>query len=385
MKKLFFIAAIASAVLVSCTKNDVAPSASDQQEITFANPVSHVVTKVELITGDYPTDEDYNFSVFADYHKSEYNSTDVTFTPYMRGSEGVDVAHSTVPIGTPNPVYNSYWTSSNPYYWPKDGYLTFAAYSPASTKGDAAITYDITNGVKIIGYEVKTDLSNQRDLMLSNRVVDQESTDMVYDDPTIIPTAYDGVQLTFNHVLSAIKFSVATDANYSTDGYTIKLSKLSIKNAYTKGDLTQFAGIDKHDVAKIADDTPRTVWSNVDTENMDGYDLTVPSPGTLSTEPRTFSDPDDADLVLLPQALDHTSETGNKVIAEVVYTVYHADMGADPDLNAIEYKSELELATTAVSTWDDGKRYIYNIKIGMDKVIFAPVVKDWANGGSVDL
>ena len=384
MKKLFFIAAIASAALVSCTKNDVAPSASEQQEITFANPVSHVVTKVDLVPTTYPTGS--SFSVFADYHKDAYataKGATSNFTAYMRGDEGVDVAHSTTPIGKPDPVYNSYWTSLKPYYWPKDGHLTFAAYSPASTKGDAAITYDITNGVKIIGYEVKTDLSNQRDLMLSNRVVDQESTDMVYDDPTIIPTAYDGVQLTFNHVLSAIKFSVATDANYSTDGYTIKLIKLSIKNAYTKGNLTQFAGIDNHNVAKNADDTPRTVWSNVDTENTDGYVLT-PSSGTLSITPITFSDPDDADLVLLPQALDHTSETGNKVIAEVVYTVYHADMGADPDLNAIEYKSELELATTAVSTWDDGKRYIYNIKIGMDKVIFAPKVTTWDTQAEID-
>ena len=55
MKKLFFIAAIAGAALVSCTKNEVAPSASDQQEITFANPVSHVVTNVQLVSIPYPT------------------------------------------------------------------------------------------------------------------------------------------------------------------------------------------------------------------------------------------------------------------------------------------------------------------------------------------
>ena len=376
MKKLLFIAAIASAALAACTKNDVVPSASEQQEITFANPVSHVVTKVDLVPITYPTGS--SFSVFADYHKDPYATAKASasnFTAYMRGTEGVDVTHSTTVIGTTPNIYNSYWVSAKPYYWPKDGYLTVAAYSPADTKKDATIEYDVTKGVQITDYVVKSDLTNQRDLMLSNREVDETSAKMVIDNPD----PYDGVQLTFNHVLSAIKFTVVTDIDYSTEAngqYTITLKSLKIKNAYSTGDLTQFKDINELTIDMETETTPESIWSDVDTENTDGYAISVPAPGTLSAEETTFSDSDDADLVLLPQLLDHTSASGGKVTAEVVYTVYHADMGDVS--NAIEYTASLDLSQgSATATWDAGKRYIYNIKIGMDKVIFAPKVTAW--------
>lgn len=375
MKRLFIIAAISGIALAGCTKNEVVPSASEQQEITFANPVSHVVTKVDLVRTTYPTTS--SFSVFADYHKDAYataKSATSNFTAYMRGTEGVDVTHSTVVIETDPAVYNSYWTSSNPYYWPKDGYLTFAAYSPADTKNDLIgtgpeniqINYDITNGVKITGYEVKTDLSNQRDLMLSNRVVDQESTDMVYDDPSITPTAYDGVQLTFNHVLSAIKFSVAADADYSTDGYTITLDKLSIKNAYTKGNLTQFADINAETIGNV--------WGT--TQNTPGDYTIATNAGNLTPTAKTFSGETHADLVLLPQDLTRLVAP-KKVVAEIIYTIKRVGL----DATSIQYTKEFVLDQTidGSGTWDASKRYIYTITIGMDKVIFAPSVGPWVD------
>lgn len=375
MKRLFIIAAISGVALTGCTKNEVVPSASEQQEITFANPVSHVVTKVDLVPTTYPTSS--SFSVFADYHKDAYataKGATSNFTAYMRGTEGVDVTHSTVVIETAPAVYNSYWTSSNPYYWPKDGYLTFAAYSPADTKNDLIgtgpeniqINYDITNGVKITGYEVKTDLSNQRDLMLSNRVVDQESTDMVYDDPSITPTAYDGVQLTFNHVLSAIKFSVAADADYSTDGYTITLDKLSIKNAYTKGNLTQFADINAETIGNV--------WGT--TQNTPGDYTIATNAGNLTPTAKTFSDETHADLVLLPQDLTRLVAP-KKVVAEIIYTIKRVGL----DATSIQYTKEFVLDQTidGSGTWDASKRYIYTITIGMDKVIFAPSVGPWVD------
>ena len=372
MKRLFIIAAISGVALAGCTKNEVVPSASEQQEITFANPVSHVVTKVDLVPTTYPTTS--SFSVFADYHKLAYNTVGVTYTPYMRGSEGVDVTHSTEVIGTaPDPVYNSYWTSSKPYYWPKDGYLTFAAYSPASTKGDAAITYDITNGVKITGYVVKTDRTNQRDLMLSNREVDETSAKMVTNNPD----PYDGVQLTFNHVLSAIDFTVKTADDYAADNYTITLTSITIQNAFTTGTLTQFA-----DAATVNIDLT-AIWSDQQTEG----NYVVPNISDkviTSVETAITPDANIADLVLLPQRLAHTEtgESGNKVQAVVAYTVSHPDMGTGV---SVPYTASLDLSGVTGGKWEAGTRYTYNISIGMDKVIFAPVVTGWADGGSVDL
>ena len=61
MKRLFVIAAIAGVALVSCTKNEVAPIAQ-QDEITFVTPVVGLQTKLpqygEIPVG-YNTNESF--------------------------------------------------------------------------------------------------------------------------------------------------------------------------------------------------------------------------------------------------------------------------------------------------------------------------------------
>ena len=82
-----------------------------------------------------------------------------------------------------------------------------------------------------------------------------------------------------------------------------------------------------------------------------------------------------ADLVMIPQDLDH-GVGKSKVVAEIVYTVYHKDMGAEA--NAIEYTKSLPLATSNVGAWAPSTRYLYTIIIGMEEIVFAPTVTDWA-------
>lgn len=367
MKRLFIIAAIASAALASCTKNELAHSSAELQEITFANPVSHVVTKVDLIPTTYPTET--GFSVFAHYHKDPYNTAKANtsnFKSYMIGTEGVPVTNSTENLTIGSQTFNNYWAPTTTYYWPKDGYLTFAAYSPTAANVHAEIDYNITNGITISNYVVKTDKSNQYDLMLSDRITDQQSTSMGVD---IGGTSYDGVQVAFNHVLSAIKFSVATDNTYT--GYTIDLMSLTVKNAYTKANLTQFTDINTLNIGNV--------WGT--SQNTIGDYVVTSTGSTLSTSPTTFSDADDADLVLLPQKLTHS--VSEKVVATIVYKVTSSDPLATP----IEYTKDLVLDNTADGTgvWVAGSRYIYNITIGMDKIVFAPIVTGWVDGGTTDL
>ena len=109
MKKLFFIAAIAGAALVSCTKNELAPSATEQHELIFANPVTSTLTKVvDLATGtQYPTTAP--FYVFADYHINEFSADGTPLedvTSYMRGNNGVLVTHKTTEITINNQKYD---------------------------------------------------------------------------------------------------------------------------------------------------------------------------------------------------------------------------------------------------------------------------------------
>ncbi len=282
----------------------------------------------------------------------------------MRGTEGVAVTHKTTPITIGGNTFNSYWAPATSYYWPKDGYLTFAAYSPTSANAHAEISYTITNGIKMNDYTIQVPAA-QYDLMLSNKATDQTSATMVINTPD----PYDGVQIVFTHALSAIDFTVKTAKDYSTDGYTIELQSITITDAYSSGDLTQFASIDQG--------TAGNNWTDYKTEAS--YLVPNSTLTLTAAEQQITSDANTADLILLPQALTHSP---NKVSAVVVYQVSHADMGTG---NYIEYTTTLPLDNGIISTWDAGKRYTYNISIGMEEVVFAPTVTEWATGGSVSL
>lgn len=392
MKKLFFIAAIAGAALVSCTKNELAPSATKQYELTFASPVSQVITKgVALTPTTYPTDATYNFAVFADYHKDLYTTTigatnpTSLFTSYMRNGEGVPVGynHSDAGVLIDDVTFTDWWAPvGKKYYWPMDGYLTFAAYSPASINTTAEIAYNITNGIVINDYEVSQTAVgttvNQVDLMLSDRATDQKRPYTVANNQNVSGTANDGVHIAFNHVLSAISFLFKTAEDYTVNDYTITLKTLTIKNAYTKADLTQFSGLDM--TALELDATQyATLWSDykgVANNVVYNSSLELDDDGKRLDSNETNK----ADILLIPQALNHSAT--EKVQLEIVYTVSHPDMGSTGEgasavQNSIEYTKTLDLATSAVASWAAGTRYLYTITIGMNEIHFAPTVTDW--------
>jgi hypothetical protein len=259
-----------------------------------------------------------------------------------------------------------------------EGYLTFAAYSP-NTASTFVTGYSIANGVTM-AYTTPA-VAEQFDLMLSDRAVDQVRTSMVENvTDQDVATEYDGVHIAFKHVLSAVSFAVRTKEDYlgagiAEGGYEITLNSLTLKNAYSTGTLTQFEEKSATTV-DLAD-----VWSGVTTENSEGYAV-CPTPEVLSTDATTWAGEGDADLVMIPQDLDH-GEGKSKVVAEIVYTVYHKDMGGK--VNAIEYTKSLPLATTTVDSWAPSTRYLYTIIIGMEEIVFAPTVTNWADATPIEI
>ena len=379
MKKLFFIAAIAGAALVSCTKNELAPSATEQHEINFASPVTSLVTKgVDLVTGNlYPSSAP--FWVFADHHMDlveDFSTADKDiFTSYMRGNDtegkyiGVMVSHNGG--GAPgsedesNATIDTYWKPATKYYWPMQGYLTFAAYSTGTATGLSgykSLEYDVIKGLKLTEYTVSSE--NQYDLMLSSRADNKKKEHSVEGTTT---TKNDGVEIQFNHALSAIKFAVRTKDNYlSPDGYTITLNSLSVQGAYTTADLIQFPGTDGTMWSAYKNDKSGTTPSS--------YAVTFANANpTLSTTETILCGSTDTDLVLLPQALNGID---HDVKVYMTYTVNHADIN-----KPIQYTATLDLADNTNAqdaTWDAGKRYLYTIIIGMEEIVFAPtIVTDW--------
>ena len=369
--------AILAAALASCAKTEHDVTADVRREVAFDAPVVGNVTKADMISGLFPTDS--AFCVFADHHYDLFADAEAdSFTAYMRGPDedgdgyqgGVVVTYHTDVVTAGDKTFDSYWKPAASYYWPKDGYLTFAAYAPQFARKRAAIGYDVDRGMVISQFRVSKFVDQQYDFMVSDRVANQKSSDMVQNSPD----PYDGVQLTFRHVLSAIKFEAKTQGDYASAGYTVKVQKVSILNPYATADFRQFSGRSSTEVDLEG------MW----TSYKGDVDMTVvvfnaqdeASKKLVTDTPAAITE-GTADAILLPQVLHPVD--GKAVFAEVVYEVSHPDMGG----KSLTYTATLDLSLgkmdddTPVNRWEPGKRYKYTITIGMDEVVFAPEVTGW--------
>jgi hypothetical protein len=363
MKKLFFIAAIAAAALVSCTKNEFATSVTEQQEISFAAPVMSPTTKVAEIANDYPNDPDSKFAVWAHYYTGDYTN----FAAGKRYMNDVTVGYDATVEG---------WKNATPYYWPKNGTLTFIAYSPSSVQNAAKTAVGVdANGIKFTDYTVG-DPSTQVDLLFSERAYNKTEVDRTTEDAD----PYAGVQINFKHALSSILFKVKAAETYA--GTTLKVTKVEILNAYSKGSFSQ--GLTDANSAETADANTVPGWTNQDVEttyvaydNATGIELHATDVKYLHSGSTALT-ANTTDLILLPQALNHTS-TSKEVTVRVTYTLKNADM-ADP----ITQVGEVKLATGnaggyfgGIESWQRGKRYIYTISVGLEEIYFDPQVTGW--------
>jgi len=355
MKKLFFIAAMAGAALVSCTKNESVET-PEQDVITFAEPVTALNTKATEILKDYPTSK--CFSVFANYFTGNYTKLDEG-KPYMK-----DV--KTAYVQSLN-AWDPKAGSGVNYYWPKQGTLTFAAYSPSEVS--PYVSYD-AKGIQFTDYVVESTPTQQYDLLFSERSYNQTKTTqdgwVAGDD-----SKYVGVDIKFNHALSSIIFNAKTDVNYNEDNFYIFLTKLSLVDVCSKGSFNQNLTDANGDLTDedwagwsgLADRTEYVVFEGA--HPLSNSNALVPgvAPGTQSD----VTDVQNSHLILLPQPL-----AGAKLYVE--YKIMNINVSP---ATVIEQTATVDLSTFDVDNWFRGKRYIYNITFGLDKIYFDPIVTNW--------
>ena len=373
MKKLFFIAAIAGAALVSCTKNEVAPSVNEQQEISFAAPVISTSTKVTEVANNY--DKDLTFSVWAHYYDQANDGS--VYTNFAGG----EVYMKEVPVKYDGTI-KGWKNETTTYYWPKNGSLTFIGYSPSAVADYADVD---ANGIKFTDYVVDTP-ANQVDLLYSERAYNKTAVDRA----TASANPYAGVQINFKHALSSILFKVKAHADYAGTVLTVK--KIEVLNAYSTGDFTQGLADQngattgqKVTINEVETQT-KAEWSGYAKEiTYTAYENTTGI--VLSADETVYvhsSDEDPTanttDLILLPQELDHAT---NDVTIRVTYTLKNDDM-TDP----IQQVAEVSLVTgnaggyfsdgkNSISAWEMGKKYTYTIEVGLDEIYFDPRVDVW--------
>ena len=372
MKKFFIFAAMAGAALVGCTKNEPAAD-TDQQMITFAAPVVRPNTKAATeVWNNYPTATAYNFAVWAKYYvDGSYENNNYekgTYTTWAGGKtymKEVVVSHNT-----------NTWAPAQNYYWPKNGSLTFIAYAPASKANYAEAT---ATGITFTNYPVSTTPAEQVDLLFSERTYNQQKSSMdetagsntTGSTPGVTEDVYKGVHISFKHALSSILFNIKTKEDY--EGTTITLKQIQVYNAVSQGSFNQNL------VDKNGETTSAAAWTFAATPvrsnyNVDGTNDVVLStnayyPSTTSnTAPVAAAGLRASDLILLPQGL-------KDVTLRIEYTIKNSGAGSE-ELSQI---AELPLDGNTVSEWVMGKRYIYNITIGLETIYFEPYVQDWVD------
>ena len=336
MKKIFF-SCLAIAAIASCAKTEPTFTEVDS-EIRIA-PVTAVATKANqlaAISGTaYPAAE--AFDVYA-YWATDWSND--TPTPYLTGtSSGVEFVNK-----------GTYWGGTTTYYWPKNGSLRFAAYSPSSL--DMTHKYD-------------TDTYTMAEKVYPA----DDATGETYTSKTyeilVAPTSEDytaetgasKVAVKFEHALSWLNFKLQS-TEVAKGAFTV--NKVVVNKVANKGSL----------VAAM----PAKTWTLADaTVDVVVYDNAT-TPTTVNAEAVKVENVENG-LLVLPQApttvtvyytqneLSHTDAEGNEVVDS-------------PALSGQVIEVPLTLDEVD-GTWEPGKKYTYTILFDLDEILINPTVEDW--------
>ena len=336
MKKFFMFAAMASVALASCVKNEPVATVEQGEAIKF-EPVVGVPTKIAEISGT--TYNETSFSVYAWYSEDSFAGTG---TKYMSNIAATKVTAGALTDGT------DYYAPSTDYYWPKNGKLSFIAYSPTSLPDGSSLGAMSTAGEMVVNYVCPTDPAQQVDLLYSDWAVDKTAS---------IGAAggYAGVDVAFNHALSVVKF--AFKGSSESVAANIQLTDVKLQKVKNEGTLT----------CTWDDETPTAEWSKLDNDSV--YDVLIPETYQLTY---AASDATKANnLILIPQALS----------AELVVS-YKIKSPADgswieQDPVTLTLAEAKDGGDVAIANWVKNTKYTYTIVFDLDKVYFAPAVKEY--------
>ena len=334
MKKIFF-SFLAIAAIASCAKTESVYTEADS-EIKLA-PVAAKQTKANVLGAidgvEYPTAE--NFDVYG-YWKNVGAGEVYTDGVSYFGEAGVEFVNK-----------GNYWGGAKTYYWPKNGALRFAAYSPSSLdlahsqEGD---TFSVT------GYEQPSSTAATWDFLVAP--TSKSYTAM---------TAAENVAVKFEHALSWITLQVKAKDADAADVFTIKSVKINGVN--TTADF-EASMLGKEMVDYEA-------WSNqaVPAEYVvfDGVQGVTAEPTVIETTT--------AGTLVIPQATTNVTVVFNQ--KGVNGTLDMEDMVVNLDL-VLDQDNE---------PWRPGFHYTYTLIFGLDEILINPSVDTWeeyvwAEGGS---
>ncbi len=350
-KKLFTLAIPAAALLIAgCSKTEITPVESAPQEITFQT----IETKA---ASNFSTSSKfYSYAYFLPSDKLVWNTNFASGTAYIYGSLIEYVSGET-----------AWRNASTHYYWPKQGQLTFFAwtdYTSAPTIAGSSATVSCANntGITFSNYSITDNLN--KDLMVADIAADQSNNTTQYDGWK------EGVPTVFKHVLSDLVFTVRTDETTSSNVYPagmFKLKSIKLKNVNTLGNYQQGS--------PTASANP---WSSQSTtatlSAYSGTEIAVTNTAQTIT-------PATADYhIVLPQTFSNDTP-----VIEVVYTITTEYISGSPVTETVTVTKDLKSIYAA--NWENGKKYTLNIILGLNEILWDPDVTDWTTvtGGEITI
>lgn len=352
MKKFFFIAAMVSAALISCTKNEPAPSMEAQQEITF---MTAPLTKATA----FDTNKKFISYAYLLTDGKEWATDASDADPYIVNKL---IQYHEAVLGTSNAKWAH---ATDVYYWPKDAgsSLTFFAWTdntadPAGT-GKAVAASNVTNGISFTNYDVTA--INDRDIMVAKIAADKKAN----EGPMAGATWEKGVPTVFYHILSQMRLTIKLSSTYAGVGFNLKSVK--ILSAKKEGTYTQ--GID------AALNPTEGTWT--EGTNSTEFPLFTGDMTVNQTTAMTVTPAESDYTILLPQTFDAADVNTEKV--EIVYEVT-TNYGA----SVTETVTKTIDLNSIFGEWKAGKYYTLNITLGLDQILWDPAVEDWTEGSSYD-
>lgn len=294
MKKSLLFCGVAALAFASCTQNEVL-DVNENRAIgfdAFSGKATRTVSDIIGTGGGTFT----QFNIYGSYTKSAGNAVNI--------------------LTNENVTYSSGWSYTNTQYW-TDADYNFVAYSNGNVKIENNISYTHDGGLTISNYDVATE---KKDLVVAKQAKTVNSEDL---SGTIAP-----VGLTFNHVLSKVKFTITPKGFPSYQ--RVKVTGLKITGSKTVGKFS----------------SATSAWSDQDTP----ADIVYAEIDNINT---TYT-PDEC--YVLPQSLVDG--------VDVVFTVTVNDGNTD----IMTQSFNVDLHDLTLSEWKKGNAYNYTTEITPEDV-----------------
>lgn len=355
MKRIILLAASAMAILAGCVKNEVRVNAPDK-EITFQT----VSTKAGAA---FETDKHFrSYAYFLEKGKN-WDDNHAEAKAYI---DNALITYITPASG------KGYWAAANTYYWPKQGSLTFFAWTdntihnptsnPAPSVGTGAtVSCAHDTGIKITDYSVKDNLN--KDILVAEIAKNKKSNE------SATGTWENGVPTVFRHALAKVEFKVNKKMDYPNVKFRVK--SITLNKVSTRGTFTQYQ-------------------SNPNPENWGWNGWGIQEDLTVFTGDKEVTATDDAGTFdkLTPSATDYSivlpQVLKDKIDPKltIVYEIITSYTGTDVTETVTDTK---DLKDIYKNDWECNKKYVLGITLGLNEIYWDPSIVDWENGTVTDI